>query len=323
MPVRVVCVGAVYQEAYLSHSPIFKPVHEGMRGDFTEIKLGDTVEVERVDLKVGGTALNAAVTFARQSFEVGFAGTIGHDTAGQMVVDLLDRECIDRGLVAYSRKWHTGFATVLLSPKGERTLLLHPGAAGDYSGLNVPKIIEKNPNWIYITSLKGDFVKLRELLEECVKAKIKIALKPGLAELKQLSKLRPLLEDVDLLLVSARDAKSIVGGETLDELVHHCLNLVPSVAITAGVDGSIVSDSKTVVRAGLYEDVHVIDKTGAGDAFDSGLLAALLAGKPLAEAVVFASANAVSVAQHIGAQAGILNLSTKLHPMLIKETKLR
>lgn len=323
MSAKVICVGAALQETYLSHTPVFKPVHEGRRGDFTEIKLGDNVEVEKVSLKVGGAAVNAAVTFARYGLPVGLASVVGHDTAGQAVLELLDREGIDRRPVGYSRTHHTGCATILVAPSGERTVLVHHGAAADFGSLDLDSILLAKPEWVYVTSLMGDFKTLRGLLERCVAAGAKVVLNPGPVELKQPGKLKPLLEDVDLLIANRDEAAKMVSGASLDELVHHCLNLVPSVAITAGSDGSIVSDGRSVVRAGLYEDAKVVDRTGAGDAFGAALVAALMGGKPLDEAVVLASANTTSVVSTLGANSGAMSFNPKLHAMPIKETKLR
>ncbi|QWQ31164.1 carbohydrate kinase family protein [Candidatus Minimicrobia vallesae] len=42
--------------------------------------------------------------------------------------------------------------------------------------------------------------------------------------------------------------------------------------MTDGVNGSIASDGKTIVRALMYDDRPSIDRTGAGDAFASGFL---------------------------------------------------
>jgi ribokinase len=302
---------------------VFKPVREGHRGDFTEIKLGDKVEVEHVSLRVGGSGINTAVTFARQGLSVGFAGTIGHDTAGQAVLELLDREGIGRRLVQYSRAHHTGYSTVLVAPGGERTILEHPGASAEFDDIDIDTLVKTKPSWVYVSTLHGNFIKLRQLFEACAQAGIKVAFNPGEAELKQPKKLRPLLEDVAILLVNQAEARQVVTGYTLDELVHHALNLVPSIAITAGASGAIVSDGQSVVRAGLYEDVRVVDKTGTGDAFGSGLLAALMSGSDLADAVRFASANATSVVSMIGSQSGILSTGIELGQMPIKETKLR
>ena len=69
----------------------------------------------------------------------------------------------------------------------------------------------------------------------------------------------------------------------------------------------------------MYEDVPVLDRTGAGDAFGSGFLAYYSQGHSLKESVVFASANSTSVVQKIGAKDGILHKGTVLHDMPIIE----
>jgi ribokinase len=72
----------------------------------------------------------------------------------------------------------------------------------------------------------------------------------------------------------------------------------------------------------MYEDVPVIDRTGAGDAFASGFLSQWAKGKSLKESIIFASANSTSVVTKIGAKAGILHAGSKLHEMPIHEKPL-
>jgi ribokinase len=67
----------------------------------------------------------------------------------------------------------------------------------------------------------------------------------------------------------------------------------------------------------MYDDVPVVDRTGAGDAFSSGFTAMVAAGKSMEEAITFASANSTSVVSKIGAKAGILTHGTPLHSMSI------
>jgi sugar/nucleoside kinase (ribokinase family) len=69
----------------------------------------------------------------------------------------------------------------------------------------------------------------------------------------------------------------------------------------------------------MYEDVKVIDRTGAGDAFGSGFLSQWAMGKTLKESIVFASANSTSVVTKIGAKKGILHAGIKLHDMPLHE----
>ena len=72
----------------------------------------------------------------------------------------------------------------------------------------------------------------------------------------------------------------------------------------------------------MYQDVKVIDRLGAGDAFASGFLSQWSQGKSLKESIVFASANSTSVVTKIGAKAGILHKGFKLHEMPLMEKAL-
>ena len=69
----------------------------------------------------------------------------------------------------------------------------------------------------------------------------------------------------------------------------------------------------------MYDHRPSLDRTGAGDAFAAGFLSAWAEGKSLKDAVIFASANASSVVQHIGAKTGILNQGVALRPMPLQE----
>ncbi len=114
----------------------------------------------------------------------------------------------------------------------------------------------------------------------------------------------------------------IVEGETPEELIRHALHYVPVAIVSDGPDGVTASDGKTIVRAGMYEDVKVVDRTGAGDAFGSGFLSQWAAGKSLKDSIIFASANSTSVVTKIGAKTGILHENVKLHAMPIHEKTL-
>jgi len=84
----------------------------------------------------------------------------------------------------------------------------------------------------------------------------------------------------------------------------------------------VASDGKTIIRAGMYEDVPVIDRTGAGDAFASGFLSQWAQGKSLKESIIFASANSTNVVTKVGAKEGILHKGVKLHDMPLVEKPL-
>jgi sugar/nucleoside kinase (ribokinase family) len=83
--------------------------------------------------------------------------------------------------------------------------------------------------------------------------------------------------------------------------------LIDGIAVmTDGARGAIVSDGRYIYRAGIFKEKKLVDRTGAGDAFGSGFVAGFILKKDIHFALRLASANATSVVEKIGAQAGIL-----------------
>lgn len=315
-------IGAAVQDIFMSHSPEFMPFDDKYdKKVFLKIEFGSKNDVDDINFSTGGGATNAAVTFARQGLEVEFMGTIAHDTAGEAVLSDLDSEGVYTKNVSYSDKYHTGYSTVLIAPNGERTFLTYRGASTHYDIKNFD-ISKSNADWIYISSMAGDMDVLDNIFRQAKETNKKICYNPGKDELEQISKLKPLLEDVDVLLVNKEEAQMIVDGAILEELVRKLLNRVSVVIVSDGHNGVLASDGKTLVRAGMYEDVKVIDRTGAGDAFGSGFLSQWVQGRSLKDSIVFASANSTSVVTKIGAKSGILRKGTVLHAMPLSEKSL-
>ena len=271
--VKMLSIGAAVQDVFLSHSPEFKPVSDKTADElFLRIELGSKNDVNKIDFSTGGGATNAAVTFARQGLESQFMGAISHDPAGIAVLDALDKEGVDTTHVSYSNKYCTGYSVVLLASNGERSFLTYRGAS-TYYDIKDFDLKDADADWLYITSMAGNVDIIDKLFTHAKKLDTKVFLNPGKGELKEISKLKALLEDVDILSVNREEAQMIVDGEELEELVRRLLNYVSLAIISDGSNGVIASDGNTIVRAGMYEDVRVIDRTGAGDAFGSGFLA--------------------------------------------------
>ncbi len=320
---KIVAVGAAVQDVFLSHSDEFEPVSEkGVEEQFMQLELGAKADVNNITFSTGGGATNAAVTFARQGLQAVFMGTIGHDPAGQAVLDDLDREGVDTSRVSYNEKLNTGYSVLLLAPTGERTILTYRGASTRYEAKNFD-LQDIDAEWLYVSSMAGSFDALDKIFTQARKKGMKVMFNPGKGELKHPRKLRALLEDVTILSVNKEEMAQLVEGQSIEELVVHGLNYVPVVIVSDGPNGVCASDGKVIVKAGMYQDVKVLDRTGAGDAFGSGFLSQWVQGKTLAESIVFASANSTSVVRYIGAKTGILNRDVRLHSMPLQEKPLK
>lgn len=319
--VKILSIGAAVQDVFLSHSDEFRAVCTNPHECFMQLTLGSKADVNKINFTTGGGATNAAVTFARQGLEAEFMGSVGDDPAAVAVLADLDKEGVDTSRVHTSKRYNTGYSVLLLAPNGERTILTYRGASTHYS-LNDFDFADVDADWLYISSMSGQMDVVDQVFAEAKQQGMKVMFNPGKGELKHADKLKGLLDDVDVLLVNKDEMQTIVEGEELDELVRHGLHYVPTVIVTDGPNGVVASDGKSIVRAGMYEDVKVVDRTGAGDAFGSGFLSQWAVGESLKHSIVFASANSTSVVTKIGAKTAILHKGVKLHTMPITEEAL-
>lgn len=270
------------------------------------VALGSKVEADYIHFDTGGGATNSVVTFSRLGLKVGIITRIGEDSSGAEVIKVLKNEHISTRLVQKTEKEHTGYSVLLLAEGGERTAIAYRGASAK---------IEKNKiNWrtlktegYYITSLGGDLTLVRAILAS---AKLgRVAWNPGSAELKLgLNKLKSLIKQTDVLLLNREEAAKLTGlpiGST-SALLKNLSSLGNMFTIITDSRGGAYATTKgETYHAGVL-DVPVVNTTGAGDAFGSGLVAALVRGKKLPEALQVASLNAHGVIGKMGAKTGIL-----------------
>jgi 2-dehydro-3-deoxygluconokinase len=92
--------------------------------------------------------------------------------------------------------------------------------------------------------------------------------------------LLPLIRDVDLLICPLADALQVFGLDGAPEQVAHGLGELtgaPLISLTLGAQGALLWDRSEFHRAEAFP-VQVVDRVGAGDAFDAGLLWGFLQG---------------------------------------------
>lgn len=315
---KILTIGKATQDVFLQ-SDEFDP-HTRGKLVYTEIPLGVKMEVGKVTFATGGNASNVAVTFARQGLPTEYMWTLGDDPASETVLRDLDNEGVATHRVVREERYQAGYSTILLATNGERTILNHRGVSTDAKGTDLDFEAIAEADWVYPSSLAlGGVELLRKIVDHAEENGTKVMLNPAGPELAKADKLKALLESVEILCVNKEEMQMLVEGEDLEELVRHALHYVPVAIVSDGPNGVVASDGKTIVRAGMYEDVEVIDRTGAGDAFASGFLSQWAQGKSLKESIIFGSANSTSVVTKIGAKPGILHKGVKLHDMPIHE----
>ena len=261
------------------------------------------------DIVAVGNAANAAVAFARLGLKSALHANVGNDEAGRNILLQLEKEEVDTSLM----KIHHGKASnhhYVLWYKEERTILVHDEAY-DYHWPHLRPA--EMPKLIYFTSMGEDSEAFHDELAEWLTRHedVKLAFQPGTFQIKMgADRLKGIYQQSDILAVNREEAVLITGGkhEDLNGLFDklHALGAKTAV-ISDGPDGAYASDGTRRLKMPIYPDPSPpFERTGAGDAFTSTFVAALIRGSDIEGALQWGPINSMSVVQHLGAQKGLL-----------------
>ncbi len=270
--------------------------------------LGSKIGIKKLVFTTGGGGANAAVTFARQGLNTACIGVIGKDFNGKELLDTLSAEGVDVSHFQKHDDDYTAYSVILVDDSGERTILSYKGEGQHFDVSKVP--FEKlQTKWMYLDSLGGHYDMLEKAVLWAAENNAKLATNPGGKELAHgLEKLRPLLKHFSVVLMNQEEAAQLTGipYDQEEKLFKAMDDLVGGIFVmTKGPAGSVVSDGKRVYRAGI-PDSPVVERTGAGDAFNAGFTAQYIISGDIVKAIQFATANATSVVGQYGGVAGVL-----------------
>jgi ribokinase len=317
----IVTIGSTTRDTFMRGDfPVREDV-EAPSGRALHVPLGAKYEVKEMIYTLGGNAANVAVTFARHGLNAACFAEVGDDAAAAEVETWLRAEGIESLLRSDSQEG-TPASVVMLSSSGERTIFAYHGANDVWE--SAPPADAFRAPWWYV-SLSGETARHFPALMEYARAHaISVGFNPSGYHIRNYKDdLFKYLPDVAFLVLNQEEAALLVGMDWHDEKeVFQKLDELVSpgiVAVSYGPKGSAVSDGKNLLKAGIFPERQLKDRTGAGDAFGSGFVSVLIQHSAfsihnsrfptlddLRYALRFASANATSVVEHIGATPGIL-----------------
>ena len=288
---------------------------------------GETVRGEGFATGAGGKGFNQAVAAARQGADTVFIGARGDDALGRMA----EHNAREAGIECH---WQvladqpTGSAAILVDADGQNQIIVTLGAneklAADFvTGQGAPFASAR----VLLMQLESPIAAVRAAVAAAASHEALRILNPAPFDatldeslLRQCELLTPNETEFALLLQQFAGV-SIAAGHVADmgdsELHALCRKLpVASIIVTLGKRGCFVSHAET---SGTLHDteacyriqaekVRTIDSTGAGDAFNGALAAALLRWPraPLRQCVVHAGRAAALSTEGAGAAASMV-----------------
>jgi sugar/nucleoside kinase (ribokinase family) len=265
-----------------------------------------------VRIELGGAAANTAAWLAHSGTAPVLVGRVGDDPTGRQVRAELTSAGV-RCALTVDPTAHTCCVVVLVDGQGQRSMLPDRGAGARLRPEDLPTELLAQARHLHLSG----YVLLDERSRPAGVAMLAAARDAGLstsvdpqsaALLTDRSGFLAAVAGVDLLLPNTAELAALTGSPEPDS-ARGLLDVVGAVAVTRGESGADWID-----RTGHYAvpavSADCVDSTGAGDAFDAALLAALLRGadqRTALRAGVVAGATVVGrVGAHpVGAQPSI------------------
>lgn len=268
--------------------------------------VGEKILVPSMKVDTGGGGTNTAVAFSRLGLKTGFVGKLGQDVIAKNILEGLAKEKVK--FLGSTGKGESGYSVILMHLPRDRTILTFKGINDQLSSRDV-KWNELKTKWIYFSSLLGQsFATSKKIVAYARKHKIRWAFNPSMymAE-KGLNHLKPMIDGCDVLIMNKEEAQALLRSKAdIPALLKRLSKYAKIPIITDGSKGAYAYFDGTMYHNIPY-NVKVVETTGAGDAFASGVVAGLMLKKDLEFALKLGQAESESKIQHLGAKNGLLS----------------
>jgi sugar/nucleoside kinase (ribokinase family) len=256
-------------------------------------------------VRSGGCAANVAIDLVRQGISVDVAGCVGRDAAGELLVSSL-ASCKIGVRHIRAVDGHRTSKTVIVLIEGQDRRYIH--VQGANKALAVEHLSEEWLSGLKVLYLGGlfglpgiDLDKLRGVLEFCRREQIASVVDVVVPQgTHGMAPLKPLLPLIDVFVPNDDEASAFTGRtDPIDQLRCFQSAGAQTVIITRGNQGVAAVQGDRTWACGAYR-MNVVDPSGSGDAFTSGVIRSLLLGWDMPRTLQYASAIGASATRATG-----------------------
>jgi len=268
------------------------------------VPYGQKILVDTSHFLLGGNACNVAVGLSRAGFATALMAELASDEFSEKIMHGLALEQVATNLI--QRSAGQSSFSIGLNFAGERTLFVeHHDRVHDFSFSSLEAKL------LYLTSLGHHWQHVYKRVGEYLHhhPESVLAFNPGTVQyLDGVASFRFILPYTTILFVNKEEAEKLVGKKLpVSDLLKQLQALGPKIiCLTDGVRGAYAITENGNEYHQERISCPVVERTGAGDAFATGFLAAYLVSCSVAEAMEYGAHNAASVIGQIGSQPGLL-----------------
>src|SRR5580693_7690357 len=266
-----------------------------------------------VTMHGGGSGANIAAWLAVDGTEVAFVGRRGSDIAGRNRDMELMGYGVDARLVMDPER-PTGTCVVMVTHKGDGTMMSDPGANAALSPDDLPKDLFSPGSHLHVSG----YTLLNVGSRPAALAACQLAGRAGMSVSVDAASSAPvervgaepflqMSNGASLLLVNEAEAAVLTGREDPEQAARVLTAWYPQVVMKLGAEGALFcTNGRTEpVRSPALPVERIIDGTGAGDAFCAGFLPPWLNKKPPHEALASGCRLAAQALAMLGARPAL------------------
>lgn len=342
---RAICVGSAMVDiiAIVACRDVERLTMHNATASYLLLEQGRKIESESISTHIGGGAVNAAVSMARQGVDVQALIKIGSDANGAQIIDRLVHENVDDSLAIRTTELPTGTAVMVSSHNRNATIFTQRGTNTLLRPSEVTPDMFVDCDLVYVTNLSNHSADcFPVVVEHGRNAGSFVAANPGIRQLtSRTATFLESLKDIDLLAINRVEAEALVpviaalddvdsvkDDNMTDDHVPPLMRIglafggfdlslaeffarlrqhgVENVVVTDGTDGAYLADGSGIHYC---PSVRAEPKgtAGAGDAFTSTLCTQLAGHKGPDFALRAAAVNAAAVVEVVDTQSGLLS----------------
>jgi len=264
---------------------------------------GETVKGSMFKMGAGGKGFNQCVAAHKAGADVTMVTKLGQDAFAEVALGTMRELGMDMSRILYSETEPTGSALIMVDETtSQNEIVVVLGSCNTITDQEVDSLRDILLECDYVlTQLETNVSAIERLVQLANETNTKVIL--NTAPVQPVSD--EVLSNVELITPNEVEAE-ILSGIIIDSKANADKAAdwffekgVKNVLITLGGRGVYIATDEKRGIIPAYK-VNAVDTTGAGDAFNGGLIAALAEGKDLWEAAAFANALAALSVQKLG-----------------------
>jgi sugar/nucleoside kinase (ribokinase family) len=255
----------------------------------------------------GGSAANTVAGIAALGGRTAYIGKVAADQLG----DVFTHDIRAVGVTYDTPRLLNGLPTarslIFVTPDAQRTMQTFLGATSQLGPEDINMGYITSSKVLYLEGYLWDQPRAKKAMRDAaIKAqqsgvKVSLTLSDAFCVARFRDEFLDLLEHhVDILFANESEILSLYQVENFDDALQHVRRHTEIAALTRSEKGSVVTNRGEVHVIDAVKGVHVVDTTGAGDAYAAGFLYAYTRGRDLATCGRLGGVMAAEVISHLG-----------------------